>query len=97
MLREFNRLAQRMLCIDPKKRIKLEEIKTHIWFQGEIDGPDALMKEIERRKEKIKQYKEKRLEIEAQKETAAKKIYMDIEDVSFRGGPTRSCGDFEVL
>lgn len=46
-------MIERLIDPDPKKRIKLADIKKHEWYQGEMPSKAEFMKEVQYRFKKV--------------------------------------------
>lgn len=61
---EFKELMQIMLRRDPKDRLSIEGIKSHPWFNGSIESPEDVQKELQKR---LARFQESRIKQENQR------------------------------
>jgi len=55
----FKDLINKILCPEPSKRIKMEDIQKHAWFMGPTMSNPALLQELNRRKVTVDECKER--------------------------------------
>ncbi len=66
---EFKDLFQRMMKLDPKKRLTIEQINQHAWMQGAFPDKEAIVADFTTRKQVV--------EAEAKRERDAKRAKRD--------------------
>ena len=72
--KEFQNLIDEMLAYDPTKRLKIDQIKEHSWYQGPCAKMEEIKKEFSERKKIVEiERKKKEIEKEQQKETLMEK------------------------